>query len=436
MRSNSLQGIEALLVAPGCSTAFIEGLNSFKEELTASHSLTSRRYSIWSLVHKHLDQPFLAALEGYTGAWERRLVGGCLLSEMGCRRPAWRVKYSVVQSPGEAFDEARFELLSTKQRGGRPKGVLLADWQLANLRKWDSNLRFAIRMAQDASDDPFGVECLHFTGTLDTVRLLLVWLSYCRPARSVHPDYDGRLADAKARRHSTSYCELCWRQTLRSSAFACLRTERFAGESDSEWEARLDLELMAKRLPTASWRRWSNRFCRQHDPRDPGSRYRADLPYKEAFRHEVEALMGRRRSNYVLRFPLPRGADQQEVRKAAYDLVHSRLRPLGATEPGVREKVVLMAREGLSQAEMVRRLGVSRQTVSKAMKSFSRLMSVRSSEAYIDPTSGEVSISDEQLALIHAMELQGATVADIARAAGLFPHTVKAFKSGSIERRK
>lgn len=90
-----------------------------------------------------------------------------------------------------------------------------------------------------------------------------------------------------------------------------------------------------------------------------------------------------------------------------------------------------MAREGLSQAEMVRRLGVTRQTVSKAMKSFSRLMGVRSSEAYIDPTSGEVSISDEQLALIHAMELQGATVADIARAAGLFPHTVKAFKSGS-----
>ncbi|HBO5136185.1 TPA: hypothetical protein L4W91_002385 [Pseudomonas aeruginosa] len=184
-------------------------------------------------------------------------------------------------------------------------------------------------------------------------------------------------------------------------------------------------------LPDAGWRRLSDRYCEHHDPGDPYSRYRADLPFKQAFQREVEALEGVARSGFEFRFQLPNGADAQELRKTAYDQVHARLRPCSSAtensaEPGLRERVWLLHREGLHQAEIARRLGVSRQAVSKAWKSLGELVKTRQAETYVDPISGEPAVRPALVAQLKELQAQGATVAEMARRTRLFKHTVRA----------
>jgi hypothetical protein len=101
----------------------------------------------------------------------------------------------------------------------------------------------------------------------------------------------------------------------------------------------------------------SRNYCKEHDPANPASSYRKDLKRKQAFLHEVNAVTNSTKSNFKVKLK-PIDGSKVEIRRLAYALVQSRLK-------GNKENVGLMLSQGLKQTEIARRLGISRQAVSK-----------------------------------------------------------------------
>lgn len=389
-----------------CDPNFAAAIALFSAALTPSHSLTSRRYSVWAKVSSLLDGAFARTVQSYSGDWHQELLGKMPLSGMGSRPPVWRPAPETIQCTG-GHDRTEIGLSKIDPLEVKTPDLMDVDWQVSNLRLWYFNLRYAIRSAQDAASDPYEPACHRFCSTLDTAMRLLSVLAALRPGRSFY--FGDWLSDDRTRPQAASYCELCWRVSMRWSAFLGL-------EEDSD-----------KYLPEARWRRLSNRYCEVHDPSDPKSQYRRDRPYKEAFLRELRALKGQGRSGYLFRFPLPNGADTQELRKTAYDQVHSRLRPMTSpvpAAPGLREKIWALHKDGLRQAEIARRLGISRQAVSKAWKALDDLVRRRQRGAYLDPATGESAVSDAVISEIKAMYARGAEVAVIARHMGILEREV------------
>ncbi|MCY1554178.1 hypothetical protein D9M68_907320 [compost metagenome] len=83
-----------------------------------------------------------------------------------------------------------------------------------------------------------------------------------------------------------------------------------------------------------------------------------------------------------------------------------------------------MHQEGLSQSEMARRLGISRQAISKAKKSLESLMNAHRAGSYINPLTGEAQVPDSVIASIKDALGRGLSVAAIAKEAGLTKGTV------------
>ncbi|WP_228396942.1 helix-turn-helix domain-containing protein [Limnobaculum xujianqingii] len=159
-------------------------------------------------------------------------------------------------------------------------------------------------------------------------------LKLLRPHRGTHPRFDGRLPDKLTRPQPVTYCVLCWRLSLRS--------ERM---------------LQAKQPvpPDAGIRRLSDRYCAEHNPSDPRSRYWTDRRYKDAFERELALLLH------------DLAMDRQQARKLAYERAHVRKAP-PKRSPLMHEKVRELVAQGITQAEIARRLGVSRQAVWKVVK--------------------------------------------------------------------
>lgn len=273
----------------------------------------------------------------------------------------------------------------------RPK-----DWE-CRMRTAPSSNAAALARAEGAQGPQ------QLLATLDTVRALLTALRRFRPEYGVSA-HGEMLADAVSRDGQHTFCQLCWRESLRTKA------------------------LRNASKPSAS--KLSSRFCRIHDPRDPKSRYRSDLRYRNAFVMELDALLGLHESSYLVGFQPPRSADEQEIRKTAYDLVHARLRPLGSSRPGQRERIAELAREGLSQAEISRRLGVSRQAVSKGFQSLKQLMHARLLDAELSPRTGEsLNLSGDSGAaiarLVEELRLSALTPPQIARKLGRTRHSLE-----------
>ena len=91
---------------------------------------------------------------------------------------------------------------------------------------------------------------------------------------------------------------------------------------------------------------------------------------------------------------------------------------------GLREKVLLMRQEGLSQSEMARRLGVSRQAISKAKKSLEALVSAHQAGSYLNPLTGEAQVPEHIRGRIRGGVDRGLSVAMIAREVRLSKGTV------------
>ena len=169
----------------------------------------------------------------------------------------------------------------------------------------------------------------------------------------------------------------------------------------------------------------SQRYCSIHKP--GSSKYHADLRYKSAFQRQLAVLMGSARSEFAINFRPPDAADMQEVRKTAYDQVHSGLHAIASASGasmGLREKIWLMHGEGLSQSEMAKRLGVSRQAVSKAKKSLEELLNTHLAGSYLNPITGEAQVSERTREDIQDGLRHGLPIATIAKEVGLSKGTV------------
>ncbi|WP_447771964.1 MarR family transcriptional regulator [Pseudomonas kilonensis] len=336
------------------------------------------------------------------------------------------------------------------------------DWQLQNLDRWDSNIRFAIRSLLNPKGVPFeGAAPL--CGALESVRDLFRLMHHFRPLRTkALRDFDVAIDD-RTRPQDGGYCELCWRVSTRSNRLQELASQQRhevseivrsaqCQLSDEEQEARLAqawmLESSLRLSPSCTliskaeaaklrlvFERFrierivagnlSSRYCHVHKPGSP--KYHADLRYKAAFQRHLTALSGSGRSEFAFNFRAPSAADTQEVRKVAYDQVHSGLHVVTARKApsfGLREKVWLMHAEGISQSEMARQLGISRQAISKAKKSLESLMNTHHAGSYINPLTGEAQVPDPIRKAIRDAAVKGLSITVIAKEVGLSKGTV------------
>lgn len=371
----------------GCDPDLARAVAQLARAVTPSHSITSRRFSVWSLVKRYIDQPFgdaIACVQGRPWA--------SLLHEFVPSR-AWQPpSQDVIQ-----FASSFREVSPTRINGGRDIASR-AESAISAIRQWDECLRLLGRRARTSK------VLYQLVPTIDGMRLTLARLSTLRP-RVERDVYGSSLKDSLTRPDQYTLCDLCWRESFRTSALR-------SGENRSR----------ARRL--------TSRFCQTHDPRDPCSQYRADIRYKAAFKQELDALMNLGDSAFLLSFAPPHGADSQEIRKTAYDLVHSRLRPVGSVEPGLREQVAILLIGGLRQSEISRRLRITRQAVSQAKKSLDRILVARQLDAELSPRTGEsLSLSgpaaDELKEHVLMMIKNGSSTAQIARSLQRFRHSIR-----------
>lgn len=352
----------------GCDPSVAEGMRRFLEEVTIScpdntgqrirlpsFSLTSRRYSIWAKLRDHVEAPFANSIRDYEGPWASKLLTGFKLSTVGRTRPVWCVDidaWSQVTSEGISCDWDR--MLVPLQRA--PTSQLRVtqstpDRLVENINAWNENLLFARRSASasvTAGDET------QFVATIEAVRNLLDLLCQFRPKRgadpfSAHEGVHPQLPDNKTRIQGETYCELCWRPSMRSAAMG-----------------------RRSRVPDIRSRQLSNRFCAEHDPSNPTSRYRADHRYKKAF--QWESLLGTR-SEFLVKLEPPPNATQDEARKTAYERVHARLRSLSQPDkPSFRETAWHLHLQGMRQADIARQLGTSRQSIFRTLKQTKQLI--------------------------------------------------------------
>lgn len=385
----------------GCAPTIATALKHFAAEVTLSHSLTSRRYAIWSLLRRHLDAPLMEVIRRYPGPWAKKLLTGFRLSTIGRRRPKWRIDTEAwveVKHTAPRINWTRLLIPATPPKDDRH--ICDADRMLKNVSDWDQNLRFTIHSATYSWKK--AVSSDEFCATLESIRHLIGVLQYFRPRIGKDPlnEHGGNLPDAVTSSYQyETYCELCWRYTMKTAGMA------------------------SKNTPKTKARRLNNRFCSNHDPSDPTSRYRADLRYREIFQRELQVLLYKNReSGFELQIHPPASADTQERRKAAYELVHARLRPLTRPEqPGLRESVWRLHEQGMRQADIARHLGVKRQSVCRALKSTKTLLARLHDEQERNSTISESSDNSEDSALasiVAFLHERGSTAADIASVTG------------------
>lgn len=330
-------------------------------------------------------------------------------SAMGKRPPALQpITERALVSP---LSPDSFTRRSRRELASRTNAV--ADCR-TNLSEWAANLRFAIRSADAGAKIEDSRYRLQFSATLDALRVLIDELDSMEPV-SVRPTRGAqdRVSYAQVSSNTCGFCELCWRYT-----------ERYQAERAREGNS-------------TTPRKESTRYCVYHRPDAQPSEhhcYRADIRYRDAFHCELNALEWGEYSEHVFRFQPPTAAGEEEVRKAAYDTVHCGIRPLrGQTARGdsLAEKVWQLHREGLSQPHIGRRLGATKQAVSRALKQLHRLAEIQQAEAQIDPLTEEsFSLHTQSTRAlfqeVRALRKQQWSTARIARRVGRFKHTVKA----------
>lgn len=405
MDSEELEKVRRILtehVPENCDQEFRQGLRIYARNLDARHSLTSRNPSLRKLALEHLDRPLQRCLRPYLSRTKNKLLEDFQPSVLLWRSPRWQVDPE--KATQEPFDSDAITLRATNRRSNAEIEVLD---RLELLREWDENLRFANRLAArlfTLTDDPLYAKV---SQTLDATRVLISALKLMCPRRVAHPLQDRPLY-SRIRPKITIYCDLCWRRVQRS--------QTAAGHPE---------------VPL------SDRFCEYHLPSESPPDYhcyRADVRYRKVFHTELEALHGKRKSDYVLRFLPPAGADTQEIRKAAYDTVHQGLRAVRSKSPdsnNLSENVWKLHLAGVSQADIARMLKTHRQSISRIQRRIDALISTHRREAEIDPVTGEsfslYSPSTQALFTeVQRLRKKGLTTTSIARRAGRFKYTVKA----------
>lgn len=344
-------------IHPGCNQDVALGFVRLANDVTESHSLTSHRYSFWSLVAKHVDRPFERCVASYPDVWVQKLFLGFQPSGVGRCAPLpielmkldphktdfmkefpppsvdkkpkiadmlqcvaiWRsyvraVIRTILEVPADS--EPAFPWHPLKEalvEQTQPVMELRSRRSVITQVSVNEGKGTSRQIEVDGSpfrEDPDPKEC--FLATLESMLKFLGSLDVFSPKRVKNEDqgqdnglkqFNRTVVRAnKVGPQPFTYCELCWRPSARIQ----MQDER------SEY------------FPT---REHSKRFCRIHDPSDPSSLYRSDVYYRELFHHELKAANGLTRSAYAFRLNPPEDATRDECRKAVYDLIHALPRP-------------------------------------------------------------------------------------------------------------
>lgn len=154
----------------------------------------------------------------------------------------------------------------------------------------------------------------------------------------------------KAKGRYADYCDLCWRPS----------EVTIQGDQRDEENRKLST---------------SRRFCTEHNPQTSASNYRRDLKFKADFWAEIENIRKLGLARYDTKFKflpdettpsgsqlhlVPVSAHPEDVRRAAYALVHSKLR-------GTPAQCLAMKMQGLNPQETAARLGITDRAVRLAL---------------------------------------------------------------------
>lgn len=395
----------------GCDPRVAAGLQGFFQELRPTHTLSSRNPSLWALLRRWLDKPVAEFLTDYSKYCRTDMLGDLKPSAMGRRPPVFQpiAELALV----DACSPESFQRRTERGLVDRyPKDV--AGYE-ANLSDWEAGLRFAIRSADQSAQTRALQSGGEFAATLDALRYLVRGLKRLRPEtvrplsrREAHVPFE-QVGPATAR-----LCELCWRYTERYQAQRTRNDPTFGTPQKQ-----------------------NDRYCVYHVPvgsPDDYHSYRADIRYRDAFHREVAALEWGGVSEYGFRFHPRVPGDEQEIRKAAYDTVHSGIRPLRGQshyDTGFAEQVWQRYRAGTSQAEIGRLLGAHRSAVCRTLRQLRGVVARHRADGEIHPVTDEpFSLSQESTRLlfeeIRRLRQQGSSTARIASQLGRTQCTVKA----------
>lgn len=301
-------------IAKGCHPKLIAALTSFGRKQTTSHTTTSRRWSVWALFGREVAPTFIDLLIANAAAGTDPLLHAAEFVKLVARRDT----------------------------------PLAADDLLKRMHRHSP-----------ASFQP----------TLETMRNLLFYIRGCTPRRGTPPEL--RLVPHAPKRTlrrklpsdwDGTYCVLCWRLTAYAQS-----TE--SGQNSFE-------EASSGQV---SWA--SSRFCTEHTPGSTSSSYRRDHAYREEFaktvkqlwlalnRHDRWRVLNERLEVIATNLP----AYSLRGSLSAYNPTASYLRWWAYCVVRFRPSdLAISARrlqlEGVSQADIARDLGVSRQAVSKMLQ--------------------------------------------------------------------
>ncbi|TAN05069.1 MAG: ArsR family transcriptional regulator [Rhodanobacteraceae bacterium] len=380
--NEDLDDLESVLASAGAvDPGIARGVKLFVAHLRTSmvgrrscpYSITSRRYSVWRLVGLYLDEPFTAFVDGQSGTTVGYVLKGYRLSEMHKVEPPRNLGFGCSNSVDYSACRWTYESQRLRLNQWRVLFKEIARWIMWPAFGFDDDDRR--RMLRDNLDF-MHAELLRFFGKL-------------LPDRQSRSSLRSSLAGMQGTPRFREFCELCWRPTEYASC-------QQASPDDPAMDSK------------------NKRFCSVHNPSDSESRYRVDHRYKRAFRNELEHQRGWAVSEYSVEFTPTGPTTTAAQRKAAYDLVHARLHSPDADRKRVRslkEKAYELHGQGLSQSEIARQLGVSRQAVSKALQKMRGILSRREVVKERDAELPEFDPGNILVKLVAELEKQGRTIA-------------------------
>jgi len=329
-----------LVIPPGVDTRTAAAMGRLLDLLTPLHSITSRQHSIATIIRRELDGEIARVISAYSGERGMDVLPGFRLSYVWLREPE---------------DEDPTTESSSRERAPPAEGRHAV--ATANLRasKWRSLLKEVVRDAKEHEYTSSSAQVSRFSQTLDAVIGLIDSLSSFTPASTHESGERGRRIGLRVAGSDQQWCDLCWRPTMFSS-----RTD----PRDA------DDKLLGV----------SRRFCAEHSPRGAARGYRRDIAHKQDFEKEVRLLAENWRTIRDAIGPVvtledasepsglqvhlcPVTPDPQDIRRAAYALVHSKLRGSGS-------RCWILKQQGLSTLQIVERMQLKERAVRSALATF------------------------------------------------------------------
>lgn len=259
-----------MMLRVGMNPALEAGVRAFVSEWTPSHNVASKKFSIWSLLSKHIDVP-------------------------------------VMQSLGES------ELESVLKTG-------FSKW--LRLRIMTEMIVYFKLILRRNSSNP------ELLSNIESLIEISYFVLSRKPAKSIE---DSNLKGSVQRNNRKQvnlihypFCELCWRLSQ-----AAVR----------------DMDNPERTYATL-------RFCIEHDPSVPTSDYRSGHRYRDQFHNVLKEIRLARN---------PQKLSDIEMRIYAYKQCRKR-------KFSRAEDIIKFNAQGFKQADIAKRLKITRQAVSKTLK--------------------------------------------------------------------